>query len=299
MEVKKQMNYNKIFFIGIGLNLSYVIVEIVFGLYLNSLSLISDGVHNFSDVLSLIISWLGYYLAKKKSSLRRTYGFKKSTILAAFLNSVILFMALGGIVIESIQKLFVSKYTIDIDLVWKVALLGIFINFGTAYLFHRNKGQHGDLNLKSAFIHMFGDGLITLGVILSAIIIKFTNFYWIDPLFSICIVIVIFFNSWDLFYESLNLIIDGVPKEIHVEKIKKFLESIPEIKNIHDLHIWAMSTTEIALTVHVVKSNSKSDDELLLKISNELEKNFQIRHTTIQIEQEIAQENCNQIKKCC
>lgn len=293
----KHLHYNKIFSIGVFLNLSYVIIEIIFGFYLNYLSLIADAIHNLSDVLSLLISWLGYYLAKKKSSARKTYGFKKISILAAFINSVILFMALGGIIIESIQRLFDFSYSIDTDLVWKVGIVGIIINFGTAFLFY--KDHHKDLNIKSAFLHMLSDGLITVGVIFSAFLIKFTNYYWIDPICSILISVIIFINSWSLFHESFHLMIDGVPYRIQVNEIQKFLESIPGIKNVHDLHIWAMSTTEIALTVHLVKPDSKNDDEVLKKISKELEEKFQIQHTTIQFERKMTEENCSQNKNCC
>lgn len=293
----KHLHYNKIFFLGIFLNLSYVIIEIFFGFYLNYLSLIADAIHNLSDVLSLFISWVGYYLSKKKSSLKKTYGFKKISILAAFINSVILFMALGGIMIESVQRLFYSKYINNVDLIWKVGLIGIIINFGTAFLFY--KDHHKDLNIKSAFLHMLSDGLITIGVIFSTIIIKFTNYFWIDPLCSIIISILIFINSWNLFYESFHLIIDGVPKGIEIKEIQNYLESIPGIKNVHDLHIWAMSTTEIALTVHLVKPDSKNDDEILKKISKELEEKFQIQHTTIQFERKMVEANCTQNKNCC
>lgn len=290
-------HYNKMFLIGILLNFTYVCIELAFGFYINSLALISDAVHNLSDILSLGISWIGYYLSLKKSSLTRTYGFKKTSIFTAFLNAVILFIALGGIVFESIHKLFQPQQSIDVNLMWKVALLGIFVNFGTAFLFHKNHEK--DLNIKSAFIHMIGDGLITFGVIISAFFIQFTNWTWIDPVFSVIISVFIFLNAWNLFYESFNLMIDAVPSGIRIQEIRMYLESIPGVENVHDLHIWALSTKETALTVHLVKKYSKDDDKILLKISKDLEEKFQIHHTTIQFERKLSKENCNQLKKCC
>ncbi len=289
--------YNKIFLIAILLNFAYLLIEIGFGFYTQSLALISDGVHNLSDVFSLCISWFGYHLSLKKSSLMRTYGYKKTSIFTAFLNSVILFIAIGGIVFESIHKFFQIQQTIDVHLVWKVALIGIFINFGTAFLLRKQHNE--DLNIKSAFIHMIGDGLITFGVILSAFVMEYTHWYWIDPLFSIVISGFIFWNAWDLFYESFNLMIDAVPSKINIKEIRMYLESIPGVQNVHDLHIWALSTTETALTVHLVKPYSKNDDEILSKISKDLEEKFQIHHTTIQFERKLSEESCTQLKKCC
>jgi len=284
--------YNKIFFVGIILNLLYVILEFGFGIYVNSLALISDSIHNLSDVLSLFISWLGIYFASRKPTLKRTYGFRRASIFASFINSVILFMAIGGIFVEAIQRLKNPLITINTTIVWKVAIVGILINFGTALLFY--KDQHNDINIKSAFLHMIADGLITVGVIISALIISYTQYYWIDPIISIVISIIIFWNTWKLFYESLNLMMDAVPSSIEIEEIIKYLENLPGIENVHDLHIWAMSTTEIALTVHLVKPDHKNDDELLIQICKELESRFNIHHSTIQFERKAAKEQCFQ-----
>jgi len=285
-------SHNKIFFIGILLNFIYVIVEFIFGIYLNSLSLISDSIHNLSDVLSLIISWLGLYFSTRKPTYKRTYGFRRASIFSSFLNAVILMMAIGGILVEAIQRLLNPISILNTDLIWKVAIFGILVNFGTALLFY--KDQHHDLNIKSAFLHMMADGLITVGVIISAWMISFTQFYWIDPLFSIVISIVILWSTWKLFYQSFNLMMDAVPENINLNEIKQYLENLPGIEDVHDLHVWAMSTTEIALTVHMVKPDHKNDDELLIKICRELETKFNIHHSTIQFERKVAQKNCNQ-----
>jgi len=284
--------HNKIFLFGIVLNFLYVIIELIFGIYLNSLSLISDSIHNLSDVMSLIISWLGLYFSKRKPTYKRTYGFRRASILSSFLNAVILMMAIGGILVEAIQRIFNPVSFLNTDVIWKVAILGIIVNFGTAFLFY--KDQHHDLNLKSAFLHMIADGFITVGVIISAFIISLTQFYWIDPLISMIISMIILWSTWKLFYQSFNLMMDAVPENIDLNEIKKYLQNLPGVEDVHDLHIWAMSTTEIALTVHIVKPDHKNDDELLLKICRELETKFNVHHSTIQFERKVAQKNCNQ-----
>ncbi|MCX7726567.1 MAG: cation diffusion facilitator family transporter [Chitinispirillaceae bacterium] len=291
------IKYNRIFFIGILLNTLYVIVELTTGLFINSVLLISDAIHNLSDVLTLIISWLGSFLTTKKATINRTYGLKKTGILAAFINSVLLFTMLGAVFFECVKRFFSPPTTIETSLMWKVAVVGIMVNFGTALLFY--KDQHKDINFKSAFLHMVGDGLITVGVAISAFIIKYTSYYWIDPTISIIIVIIIFINSWKLFYQSLNMILDSVPENIDVNEVKMYLESISGVKDVHDLHIWAMSTREVALTAHLVKPETQNDDEILLKICRELNERFHISHTTIQFEREKWRENCNQISGCC
>ena len=284
--------HNKIFLFGIVLNFLYVIIELIFGIYLNSLSLISDSIHNLSDVMSLIISWLGLYFSKRKPTYKRTYGFRRASIFSSFLNAVILMMAIGGILVEAIQRIFNPVSFLNTDVIWKVAILGIIVNFGTAFLFY--KDQHHDLNLKSAFLHMIADGFITVGVIISAFIISLTQFYWIDPLISMIISMIILWSTWKLFYQSFNLMMDAVPENIDLNEIKKYLQNLPGVEDVHDLHIWAMSTTEIALTVHIVKPDHKNDDELLLKICRELETKFNVHHSTIQFERKVAQKNCNQ-----
>jgi cobalt-zinc-cadmium efflux system protein len=235
---------------------------------------------------------LGLYFSTRKPTYKRTYGFRRASIFSAFLNAVILMMAIGGILVEAIQRLLNPISILNTDLIWKVAIFGILVNFGTALLFY--KDQHHDLNIKSAFLHMMADGLITVGVIISAWMISFTQFYWIDPLLSIVISIVILWSTWKLFYQSFNLMMDAVPENINLNEIKQYLENLPGIEDVHDLHVWAMSTTEIALTVHMVKPDHKNDDELLIKICRELETKFNIHHSTIQFERKVAQKNCNQ-----
>ncbi len=283
------------FLVGIILNIFYVGFELGFGFYLNSLALISDAVHNLTDVLSLFIAWMGAYFTSKKPTKKRTYGYKRASILSALVNSIILFIAIGGIFFEGIERLFFETSQINTNLMWKVALLGIFVNFGTAFIFYKEKNH--DVNIKSTFLHMLADGFITLGVIFTAVLIHYTKFYWIDPLMSIFIAIFIFISTWKLFFQSLNLIMDAVPESIKIENIKTYLEGIPGVINVHDLHIWAISSREIALTAHLVKPKKNDDDEILLKICKDLKENFQIHHCTIQFERLEAHKFCSQCKE--
>ncbi|MCS7206069.1 MAG: cation diffusion facilitator family transporter [Leptospiraceae bacterium] len=283
-------NTNKIFIIGISLNATYVAIEFSFGLYFHSLSLISDAVHNLSDVLSLGIAWLGYFLSTQKPNFRRTYGLKKASIMAALINSVILFIAVGGIMTESLQKLYRPIDNLDIQGMLKVAIVGVIVNFGTAFLFYRREKE--DLNFRSAFIHMLTDGLITISVIISAIIIGYTQFFWIDPLMSFLIALVILWGTWKIFYESLNLMIDAVPQKVDLHEIHQYLKTLPGVQNVHDLHVWAISTTEVALTAHIVRTYHDDNEELLERIRNDLEKHFDIDHATIQFEKESNAISC-------
>ncbi len=291
-----QKNYSFYFFLGALINFIYVLIEIYFGFYTNSLSLITDAFHNLSDVLSLIISWIGYYLSLRKATNKRTYGFRKASILASLMNSLFLLVSMGVILLESFRKLFHFEI-IQTDIMWKVALAGIFVNFGTALFFYQkdvHKSEE-DINIKTAFLHLFSDGLITIGVILAAIFIQFTKFYWIDPLVSISICFIILFTTTKLLYKSLNMILDAVPENIDINEIQEFLSNLPEIREVHNLHIWALSTTEIALTVHLVKDNKKKERQLLTYICEELKNKYHIHYVTIQFEDEKTLENCKKI----
>lgn len=280
------------FIVGIILNILYVFFELGAGFYLNSLALISDAIHNLTDVVSLFIAWTGSYFISKKPTIKRTYGYKRASILSAFINSIILFIAIGGIFFESIERLFSKTSEINTVIMWKVALIGIFINFGTALIFYKEKDH--DVNIKSTFLHMLADGFITIGVIISAILIQFTKFYWIDPLISLIIAIFIFYSTWKLFFQSLNLMMDAVPESIDIEMIKSYLQNLPGVINVHDLHIWAISSKEIALTAHLVKPEINDDDEILIKICKDLKEQFKIHHCTIQFERLEAHKSCSQ-----
>lgn len=288
-----QTNYkaiSKIFFLGIVLNFLYVIVELVSGLYFRSLALVSDAIHNLSDVLGLGVSWLGFYLSHRKATWKRTFGLKKASIIAALVNSIVIFIISGGIIVESFERLLYESKPVHTDGIFAVALAGIVINFGTAALFYTY--EKVDINLKSAFLHLLADGFLTIAVIISAAIISFTKQYWIDPAISLLIVAVILWNAWGIFYESLNLMMDAVPGNVDIHEIYKFLSGLPEVVDVHDLHIWAMSSTETALTVHIVRSRHHDNEEVLETIQKEMEEKYRISHITVQFENQVKGKFC-------
>lgn len=282
-------NVNSAFIIGIGLNALFVLIEAIYGFLIHSLSLLSDAGHNLADVGSLALSLLAFRLLKVKSSKKYTYGFRKTTILAALFNAMILLLSIGAIAYEAFTRLShppaLPGKTIAI-----VAGIGIVINFVTAVLFLKNK-EH-DLNVKSAYLHMMADALVSAGIMIGGIIIYYTQLYWIDPALSIIIVIVILIGTWGLLKESLKLALDGVPKDIDIENIKTNAAKIEGIQDLHHIHVWAMSTTENAMTAHLVVDKSKDPDQITA-IKNDLKHTLQhmdIQHITL--ETEFANEPC-------
>lgn len=285
-------NYNKAFGFGIALNLIYIVVEVIYGLLINSMALLADAGHNFSDVLGLIMAWGGAYLAKTATTKSRTYGLRKSTILAALFNAIILLIAVGAITIESIRKI-LEPEPIGGTTMMIVAGVGVIINTLTALLFI--KGREKDLNIKGAFLHMAADAGVSLGVVVAGLLINLTGFYLLDPIISLIIVVVITIGTWGLLRDSFHLSMDAVPRDIDFEKVQVYLSSIDGVKEIHDLHIWAMSTTETVLTVHIVYIGKNDRNSIIKTISKDLNHKFNIVHSTIQIEDR-DYENCNQNK---
>ena len=282
-------NYNKAFVIGISLNVIYIIVELVYGLAINSMALIADAGHNFSDVLGLLLAWGAAYLASTSPTHQRTYGLRKSTILAALFNAIILMIAVGAITIEAVRK-FITPEPVHGETIMIVAGVGVIINTITALLFI--KGRKKDLNIKGAFLHMAADAGVSLGVVVAGLIIISTGWLWIDPAISLVIVVVIVIGTWELLKESFQLSIDAVPKGIELKQVENFLRSFNGVEDVHDLHIWAMSTTETALTVHLVIPDDNKDDFFLKKVCSELHDKFGIEHSTIQIEKSAQSSNC-------
>ena len=283
-------NYSKAFAIGIGLNVVYIIVEVIYGLIVNSLALIADAGHNLSDVLGLLLAWGASYLVSRKPTRKYTYGFKKSSVLAAFLNALILLVAIGAIIWEAVSR-FAEPQIIEGKTIMIVAGIGVIINGVTALLFY--SGRKKDLNIKGAFLHMAADAGISFGVVLVGFILTFTNYYWLDPVVSIIIGILIFWGTWGLLKDSVNLALDAVPKNIKTEEVEKYFNNCKYISGFHDLHIWAMSTTETALTVHVIVDGNYERNKVIRQISNDLHEHFEIVHTTIQIENKQEKE-CTQ-----
>jgi len=282
-------NFNSAFIIGIVLNVIYIVVEVVYGLAINSMALLADAGHNFSDVLGLLLAWGASYLAKTATTEKRTYGLRKSTILAAFFNSILLMIAVGAITIEAIRKL-ITPEPVEGATMMIVAGIGFIINAITAILFM--KGREKDLNIKGAFLHMAADAGVSLGVVIAGFVIVSTGWLWVDPAISLVIVLVITIGTWGLLRDSFHLSMDAVPKGIDLKEVGNYLKGINGVTEVHDLHIWAMSTTEIALTAHLVIPAETKDDYFLKKICGELHSIFGIEHSTIQIEKSAQSANC-------
>ena len=253
------------------------------------MALLADAGHNFSDVLGLLLAWGATYLAKTATTEKRTYGFRKSTILAAFFNAIILMIAVGAITFEAIRKL-IEPEPVHGTTMMIVAGFGVIINAITAFLFMR--GRHRDLNIKGAFLHMATDAAVSLGVVIAGLIIYSTGLLWIDPAISLVIVLVITIGTWGLLRDSFHLSMDAVPTGIDLKEVGNYLKGINGVTEVHDLHIWAMSTTEIALTAHLVIPGETKDDYFLKKICGELHNRFGIEHSTIQIEKSAQSANC-------
>jgi cation diffusion facilitator family transporter len=274
---------NQAFYVGIGANALYTLIEFVVGIRINSLALISDASHNLSDVATLIISLLGMKLAQKGATSLYTYGYKKASILASFVNAVILCLIVIKIGIESIER-FSNPPQMLGSMIMITALIGVFINGLSAFLFY--KGQKDDINIKGAFLHLLVDALVSFGVIVSGIIISFTGWNIIDPIISFIIAFVILFSTWSLLKESVKLILDGVPQQISNENIQQILENHPNIASVHHIHIWALSSSENALTAHLVLKEGVSL-ETFMEVKKELKHELfhqGIQHATLEID---------------
>jgi len=274
-------NYGKAFAIGVTLNLAFVILEVIYGHLANSLALVADAGHNFSDVLGLALAWVAMILVRRTPTTERTYGFRRSSILAALINAAVLLIGVGAIAWEALIRLNHPDKVEETTVIW-VAAVGIAINGGTALLFM--SGSKADLNIRGAFVHLASDAAIALGVVLAGAAMLYTGWLWIDPVVSLVISVLITWGTWGLLRDSVNLVLDKVPEGIDIEAVKGYLATLPTCSDVHDLHVWGMSTTEAALTAHVVLHRSACDDALLAKIARDLHDRFGIEHTTIQVE---------------
>lgn len=283
-------NFGRLFAIGVGLNIAYVAVEAGFGFWDNSLALLSDAGHNLSDVIGLLLAWGGHALAQIAPTRERTYGWRGTTILAALFNALLLLAAVGGIVWEALRRLALEAELPGTSMII-VAGVGVLINAATALLFMR--GRHADLNIRGAFLHMAADAAVSLGVVLAGIAIRATAWHWIDPVTSLIIAAVVFIGTWDLLRQSVNLAMQAVPAGINPREVQSLLAETPGVTQVHDLHIWAMSTTETALTAHLVKPYADDDDRMLQGIEQQLLDRFGIEHTTIQIERSPCETKCS------
>ena len=276
-------NYNRAFAIAVILNLIFVAIEAGYGVAAGSLALIADAGHNLSDVLSLLLAWGAGLLATKPATEKRTYGFRKVTIMASLASAILLLVALGGITLEAIGRFFDPK-PVDGITVIAVAAIGVVINTITALLFV--SGQKHDLNIRGAFLHMAADAGVSFGVVVAGIIIMVTGWLLIDPLISLLIVAVILVGTWSLLRDSMNLAIDSVPEGIDIAGIKRYLTCLENVSQIHDLHVWPISTTEVALSVHLIIVDASLNNDFLPKLQQQLHDRFSIEHSTIQVERQ-------------
>ena len=268
------------FAIGVTLNSLLVLAQLVFGYLAHSLALVSDALHNFSDVIALLLAWGAAWLSRGRPTELYTYGYRRASILAALVNAGLLLLAVGGIVVEAVNRLLSPAAVAGLTVII-VAALGILINGATALLFMR--GRHGDLNVRGAFLHMAADAAVSFGVLAAAAVIMLTGWSWVDPVMSLVIAAVILLSGWTLARDSVNLALDAVPRDIEFADVRACLSGLDGVADVHDLHIWAMSTNETALTAHLVRPGG-SDDSFLHKACEELARRFKIHHATLQVE---------------
>lgn len=271
---------NRAFLIGIGLNLLFVIAEFIVGFWQNSMGLLSDAGHNLSDVVSLVLAMLAFRLAKVQPTARYTYGYKKSTILASLLNAIILLVAVGVILAESMDKLIHPRPVEGGVIAW-VAGVGVLVNAATAWLFMKDKDK--DLNVKGAFLHMAADALVSVGVMVSGIVIMYTGWNRIDPIIGLLIAAVIVYSTWGLLHDSIRLSLDGVPNGMELGKIEETICAVSGVENVHHLHIWPISTTETALTAHIRIAGSRHMEEIKHQVKCQLRAHG-ISHATLEFE---------------
>lgn len=282
--------YNRAFAIGIALNVGFVAVEAFYGWKVNSLALLADAGHNLSDVAGLALAWGAALASRLRPDVRHTYGWKRASILAAFANALFLLVAMGSLGWEAIHRLWRPESTQGWTVIG-VATVGIVINTATALLF--SQGRKSDLNIRGAFLHMAADALVSAGVVAGGALYLWQGWAWIDPVMSLVIALVIVAGTWGLFRQSVHLLFDGVPETIDLNSVRKTLLALPGVAEVHDLHVWAMGTSQVALTAHlVVASRGVDGSEVLHAAAFELHEQFEIRHATLQLEAPAYAQRC-------
>lgn len=272
-------NFNRAFAIGVGLNLAFVAIEGFYGWKINSLALLADAGHNLSDVAGLVLAWGGALAGRLRPDVRHTYGWKRASILAAFANALLLLVAMGSLAWEALNRLS-SPEPVEGVVIIAVAAVGIVVNTVTALLFMQ--GRKKDLNIRGAFVHMAADALVSLGVVLAGALYVWQGWTWIDPVVSLLIALVIVVGTWSLFRQSLHLMFDGVPDGIDLVAVRNCLLALPGVESVHDLHVWAMGTADVALTAHLVMPSGPPDDAFLQHATQQLHDCCDIDHVTLQ-----------------
>jgi cobalt-zinc-cadmium efflux system protein len=275
-------NFNRAFAIGIGLNLAFVGIEAWYGWQIDSLALLADAGHNLSDVIGLVLAWGGALAGRLRPDARHTYGWKRASILAAFINALLLLVAMGSLAWEAVHRL-QTPQAVEGVTIMVVAGIGIVVNTATALLFMR--GRADDLNIRGAFLHMAADALVSAGVVVAGGLALYFGWTWLDPVASLLIAALILVGTWSLFRQSLHLLFDGVPDSVDLGEVKALLEALPGVARVHDLHVWAMGTSQIAMTAHLVMPQGPADDAFLQAATAQLHDRFGIEHTTLQVVQ--------------
>lgn len=278
------------FVIGVALNTLFVVAEVGAGLFSHSMALVADAAHNFGDVLGLVLAWIAANLATRKPSARRTYGFRRSTILASLANAVLLLVGVGAVSWEAIGRLRTGGGPVQAPIVLVVAAAGVVVNLGSALPFMRDRKS--DVNVRGAFLHLMADAAVSLGVVVAGALMIITNWSWLDAAVSLAVSLVILVSTWSLLRDSINLALDAVPDGIDPEEVRGFLAGLPAVEEVHDLHIWAMSTTENAMTVHLVARAGECPPVFLRDVGVLLRKRFALHHSTIQLEPPDAPDPC-------
>ena len=276
-----EIDFGRAFAIGVLLNTGFIVAEVIFGLLSHSLSLLADAGHNLGDVMGLLMAWAASNLARRSPTERFTYGLRRTSVLAALFNAILLLVGIGAIAAEAIRRIGSPEPVLVQTMIW-VAAAGVVVNGVTAWMFAG--GRKGDLNIRGAFLHMAADAAVSAGVVLAGFVILRTGWSLLDPISSLVIVVIILIGTWGLLRDSVSLVLDAVPRGIDPGAVKSFLEQLPGVAEIHHLHVWGLSTTETACTAHVVKREPQLDDQLLKEIAHELHERFGIEHTTIQFE---------------
>ena len=283
-------SFDRAFAIGIGLNLLFVLLEAWFGWQASSLALLADAGHNLSDVAGLVLAWGGALAGRLRPDARHTYGWQRASILAAFLNALLLLVAMGSLVWEAVQRLATPEPMAAVT-VMAVAAVGIVVNSATALLFMR--GRKDDLNIRGAFLHMAADALVSLGVVVAGGLALWLGWNWIDPVVSLLIAVVIVAGTWSLFRQSLHLLFDGVPDQVDLHAVRASLLELPGVERVHDLHVWAMGSSRIALTAHLEMPAGLPDDSFYQQASERLLQRFAIDHATLQVVRKPWRQHCN------